>query len=50
MDAIKEYLRSHHGIKRLPLAYIIRMTKAVQTYIIYPWHVTPNKKVITMVL
>ena len=31
MESIKEYLRSHHGIVRVPLAYVIRKTTIVQT-------------------
>ena len=30
MEAIKEYLRLHHGVIRAPLAYVIRKTITVQ--------------------
>ena len=33
MESIKEYLRSHHSVKRAPLAYINRKTITVQTMI-----------------
>ena len=32
MEAIKEYIKSHHGVMRAPLAYIIRKTITVQIY------------------
>ena len=32
MEAIKEYLRSHDGVVRVPLAYIIRETIIVKIY------------------
>ena len=31
MEAIKEYLKSHCGVKKAPLAYIIHKTIAIQT-------------------
>ena len=42
MKAIIEYLRSHHGVLRKPLAYVIRKTILVQTYGDYPKCATPE--------
>ena len=42
MEAIKEYLRSCHGVIRTPLAYIIRKTIIVETYGDYPKYTTPD--------
>ena len=36
MESIKEYLRSHQGVMRVPIAYVIRNTIAVQIYGDYP--------------
>ena len=36
MEAIKKYLKSCHGVKRAPLAYIIRKTITVKTSWAYP--------------
>ena len=36
METIKDYLRSHHGVMRAPLANVIRKTIVVQTYGDYP--------------
>ena len=50
MESIKEYLRSHHGVVRAPLAYIIRKTITVQTYDEYPMYATPDDEMITRIL
>ena len=50
MEAIKEYLRSHHGVMRVPLAYIIRKTIQFQTFGEYPKYVTPDYEMITRML
>ena len=36
MESIEEYLRSHHGLIRETLAFVIRKTIIVQTYGDYP--------------
>ena len=36
MESIEEYLRSHHGVIKAPLAYVIRKTITVQTNGDYP--------------
>ena len=36
MESIKAYLRSHHAVMRMSLAYVIRNTKTVQIYGDYP--------------
>ena len=50
MKATKEYLRSCHGIVRLPLAYIIRKTIIVQTCGYYSRYATPDHEMITRIL
>ena len=50
MESIKEYLLSCHGVIRAPLTYIIRKTITVQVYGDYPQYVTPDNKIITMML
>ena len=50
MGAIKEYLRSCHGVVRATLAYIIRKTILVQTYGDYPKYMTPDDEMITRML
>ena len=50
MESIKEYLRLHDGIVRLPLAYIIRKTTIVQTYGNYPKYATPDDEMISRML
>ena len=50
MKSIKEYLRSHHGVMRAPLAYIIRKTVIVQTYGDYHKYATPDDEMITRML
>ena len=42
MESIKEYLRLHHGVIRVPLAYIIRKTTIVQTYGDYQAYATSD--------
>ena len=37
MKAIKEYFRSHLGVKRVPLACIIKKTIVVETHL---WHLS----------
>ena len=34
MESIKEYLRSHHGVMRVPLAYVIKKTITVKYIVI----------------
>ena len=50
MEDIKEYLRLHHSVVRVPLAYIIRKTIIVQTYCDYPKYVAPDDKMIARIL
>ena len=50
MEAIKEILRSCHGIIKAPLAYIIGNTIIVKTYDNYPMYATPDEKMITRML
>ena len=50
MEAIKEYLRSHHAVIRAHSAYITMKTEIVQTYGDYPKYVTPDIKMITRML
>ena len=50
MEAIKEYLRSHHGVIRSPLAYIIRKTIIVQTYTDCQRYATPDNEMIIRML
>ena len=50
MKAIKEYLRSCHGVVRAPFAYIVRKTVIVQTYGNYSHLVTPDDEMITRML
>ena len=50
MEAIKKYLRSHYGVIRVPVAYVIRKSIIVQTYGDYPTYATPNDKMIVMIL
>ena len=48
MESIEEYLRSHHGIMRAPLACIVRKTIIVQIHGDYPKYETPDDKIIAM--
>ena len=48
MEAIKEYLISHHGVIRAPIAYVISKTAMVQTYDDYPTYVTPDDEISRM--
>ena len=50
IEDIKEYLRSHHGIIRAPLPYIIMKTIIVQTYGDYPKYATPEDVMIVRML
>ena len=50
MEAIKEYLRSHCGVMRAHLTYIIKKTIIVQTYGDYPKYATPDNEMITRTL
>ena len=50
MEAIKEYLRSCHGVIWAPLASIIRKTIKVQTYGDYPMYATPDNEMIMRML
>ena len=50
MKAIKDYLRFHHGAVRVPLACIIIKTIIVQIYGDYPTYVTPDDKMVAMML
>ena len=40
IKTVKEYLRSYHGAKRAPLAYVIRKNVVIQTCGIHPWYAT----------
>ena len=44
MESIKECLRSHHGVMRVPPAYVFRRTIPVQMYGDYPKYATPDDK------
>ena len=50
MESIKEYLRSHHGVVKAPLAYLIRKTISIQTMGDYPTYATPDDKMIARML
>ena len=50
VEANEECLRSHHGVGRVPLAYVIRKTIIVQTYGNYPKYKTPDDNMITTML
>ena len=50
MEAIKENLRSYHGVIRASLAYVIRKTIRVQTYGDYPMYATHDNEMITWML
>ena len=49
-ESMEKYLRSHHGVVRAPLAYIIRKTIMVQVYDDYSKYVSPDDKMIAMML
>ena len=50
MKSIEEYLRSCHGFVRVPIAYIIRKTIAVQTYGNYQKYANHDDEVIARML
>ena len=50
LEAIKEYLRSHHGVIRVPLAYVIWKTITVQDYGDYPLYATHDSEMIARML
>ena len=50
MAAIKEYLRSHCGVGRAPLACIIRKTIIVWTFNAYPRYATADDEMIPKML
>ena len=50
MEAVKEYLRSHQGVMKAPLAYIIMKTMLVQTYGKYLMYATPDDEMIVRML
>ena len=50
MEAIEEYIRSHCGVVKAHLAYIIRKTIIVQSYCDYPKYATPDDKNISRML
>ena len=50
MESIEEYLRSHCGVVRESLAYIISKTIIVQTYGEYPMYATPVHEMIARML
>ena len=50
IEAIEEYLRSHHCVVRAPLGYAIRKTIIVQIYGDYPKYVTPDNYMIFRIL
>ena len=50
VEYIEEYLRSHHGIVRAPLSYVIWKTTSVQTYDDNSKYATPDDEIITRML
>ena len=46
----KEYVRSCHGIMRVPLAYVIRKTITVPTYDDYPKYTIPDNEMMMLCL
>ena len=50
MQYIKKYLRSHYGVIRAPLVYIMRKTITIQTFGNQPKHAIPDNKMITRLL
>ena len=50
IKAIKEYLRTCHGVIRASLAYVIRKTIVVQVHGEYISYATPDDKIITKML
>ena len=50
IETIKEYCRSHHGVIRGPLAYVIRKIIIVQTFGDYPRYATPDDIMMTRML
>ena len=50
MEAIKEYLRLCHRVKRATLTYVIRKKIAIEACAIYPWYATPNDVMIASML
>ena len=50
MVAIKKYLRLHHVVIRVPLAYVIRKMVTVQIYDDYHKSATPDDKMIARML
>ena len=50
METTKEYLRSHHGVVRAPLAYVIRKIITVETYGDYPTYEALDNEIITRML
>ena len=50
IESIKEYLWSHHGVIRAPLAYLIQKTITVHTYCDHPMYATQDGKMIVRML
>ena len=50
MKSIEEYLRSHHGVIRASLAYIVRKNITVHIYGDYPKYVSLDDEMITRIL
>ena len=50
MESIKEHLRTHHGVVKAFLAYVIRKTIIVQTNGDYPTYATSDDEMITRIL
>ena len=50
MESIEDYLRSHHGVIKAPLVYVIRKTITVPTYGDYPTYVIPDYEMIARML
>ena len=50
MESIEEYLRSHHGVMKAPLAYVVRKTITVQTMGDYSMYATPDNEMIARML
>ena len=50
MEAIKEYIRTHSGVTRAPLAYFIRKTIVIDSYGCYPQYAISADEIIAKML
>ena len=50
MEFIEEYLRSHHGVIKVPLVSVIRKTITIQVYGDYHKYATPDDKIIARII